>query len=128
VPARRLIAAALAGAILAFAGCGGDDDGGGDQLDTADIQERLTAKLEEPTGTPSARREPIEVTSLECPGEVEKKKGAEFECDVETSDGLSGTVEVELDDDEGEAVTYEAQLEGENRTVGKSGSLDPGEP
>jgi hypothetical protein len=126
---KRPILAALAAAALALGACGGDDDGGGeDKLDTGDIQQRLTEKLEEPTGTPSARREPLEITSLECPGEVEKKKGTEFECDVEATDDLSGTIEVELDDDEGEGITYEAELRGGNRTVGKSGSLDPDSP
>jgi hypothetical protein len=121
------LTALVAAAALALPACGGDDDGE-DKLDTADIQERITEKLEEPTGTASSGSERLEITSLECPDEVEKKKGAEIECDVEASGGLSGTIEVELDDDEGEAVTYEAQLEGENRSVGKSGSLDAGEP
>ena len=121
---RRRATLFLAVAALAVAGCGGDDDGGGeDKLDTGSIQERLTAELEDQPTTSTA--EPLEVTSMECPDEVDKKKGTEFECDVETADGLTGTVEVELDDDEGEAVTYEAELQGENRSVGKSGSLEP---
>lgn len=118
----------LAAAALALAGCGGDDDGGDEnKLDTADIQERLEEKLSEPPVSETSGTQ-LEFSSFECPDEVDKEKGAEFECEVEAQDGLSGTVEVELDDDEGEAVTYDLQLEGENRSVGKSGSLEPEEP
>ena len=120
----------LAAAAFALAGCGGDDGGGGDEnkLQTADIQERLTAELEEDTGGTASRTEPLEITSLECPEEGEKKKGTEFEGDVEAAGDLTGTVVVELDDDEGKGLTYEAELEGPSRSVGKSGSVQPDEP
>ena len=127
--AKRLVPLLLALTALALAACGGDDDEDESKLDTGSIEERLTAKLEEDTtGSAAPRSDPLDVTSLECPDEVEKKKGTEFECDVEASGGLSGSIEVELDDDEGEGITYESQLEAPNRSVGSSGSLDPGEP
>ena len=127
LPAKRLIAAALAVAALALGACGGDDDEGDEnKLDTADIQQRLREKLSERPSSGAGTQ--LEISSFECPDEVEKEKGAEFECEIEAQDGLSGTVEVELDDDTGEAITYEAQLEGENRGLSKAGSLEAGEP
>jgi len=70
---------------LAVPGCGGDD-----KLDTANLEEKLKDALSQPGsfspnpgGGPSTYEPAVNVESVDCPDDVEPKKGAEFRCDVQ---------------------------------------------
>ena len=78
--------AAVAG--LAFTGCG--------TLDTAQGEGQIKKEIEKATGLKNVK--------VDCPDDVEQKKGKDFECKV--SGGPTGTVKVAQTDDDGH-VTYD---------------------
>jgi hypothetical protein len=137
---RRSALALVAAAALALGACGDDDDNGngngggngGDEntLDASAVEDKLQEGLSS-EGGPGEQLDvgpSIEVTSVECPDDVPKEKGAEFECDMEANDlkddvELTGTVTVTLEDAEGESLKYQTDLTGPGKTVKQSGTL-----
>jgi hypothetical protein len=100
LPARLLVGAAMIGAALALAACGGQT------IDSEDLEAQLTDQLSAETDL-----DPADV-SVTCPDDIEAEEGREFECTL-TANGEDATVEVTLTDDEGgfRAVLPPGQLE-----------------
>ncbi|MDQ3936254.1 MAG: DUF4333 domain-containing protein, partial [Actinomycetota bacterium] len=92
VTRRRLAAAALASAALALGACGGDDE---ETLDVGPIEDGIAKGVERDNpGT--------NVASVECPDDVEKKKGVKFKCRVRgTKKGQQAEATVTQVDDDG---------------------------
>jgi hypothetical protein len=76
---------AVAGALL-LTGCG-------EKLDTRRIEFDVKQKLEERTGA--------KVVSVDCPGDVEPKRGDTFRCTARTAAGEQVPVEVVQEDESG---------------------------
>jgi hypothetical protein len=89
---RRLLAIVLvAAAAVLGAACGEA------KLDTARVEDQIGETLAKRTG--------VGIDSVECPGEVEAKKGDSFRCTATTEREEQIVVNVRQDDDEG-AVTW----------------------
>ena len=78
----------LAVCALAAAGCGG---GGG--LDVDKAEREIGDKVEQQTATKDV--------TIDCPDDIEEKKGDVFECDLSAKGGVKATVKVTQVDDEG---------------------------
>ena len=120
--ARRLVVAVCA---IAVWGCGGSDDGGGSaklntQTVARNLQQELNSAGSSSFGSPSSA---VNVTSLVCPSEVDKKKGTSFTCQAKGDDGVAGPVNVTLLDDTGNKIQYKAKLKGPGVTSTKSGTV-----
>ncbi len=72
--------------------CGGDS-----KLDTAGLETQMKETLSDRTG--------IAIESVDCPDEVESKRGASFRCTARTEKGERVVLNVTQDDDDG-AVTW----------------------
>jgi NAD(P)H-hydrate repair Nnr-like enzyme with NAD(P)H-hydrate epimerase domain len=80
---RALVAAALiAFAALGTAGCGGK------VIDDQKAETAIKADFERSTG--------VKVTSVDCPGNVDVKPGATFDCTVNAASGRSATVTLKI--------------------------------
>lgn len=77
-------ASAVAISALAFAGCG--------NLDT----DKLEDKIKE-----DAKKDNVTLSSVDCPSDVEAKKGKDFTCTAKLANGQTLTLKVEQTDDEG---------------------------
>jgi Domain of unknown function (DUF4333) len=77
----RLLAAFLLSTAV-LAGCGSDDT---KTVDTAGIEQQIGSQLSGPT---------VRISSVSCPGDVEKQKGDTFDCSVKIEGGGSATVVV----------------------------------
>jgi Domain of unknown function (DUF4333) len=75
---------ALAAAALLVSGCGG--------LDT----DKLETKIKE-----DAKKDGVTLTAVDCPSDVEAKKGKNFTCKATVQGGGSLTLAIEQTDDEG---------------------------
>ena len=80
------IAAACLSVVL-LAGCGDRT------LDTSRLETQIAKTLSERTGRP--------ITTVDCPNDVQAKKGGQFACTVTTSRNESVRVNVTQDDDQG---------------------------
>jgi hypothetical protein len=124
----RWTAASLAIGI-ALAGCG-DEDGGGDgesgdapaKLAPAQI-DKIENTLESALASPGGFDEPgAEVQAVECPADIEQKRGEEFQCEIRRSDG-EGVATVTLVDERGTDIAYEADIAG-SRITGRQDVID----
>lgn len=99
----RSVVAALAGAaMIGVAACGG-----GDTIDTGELEEELRVQLSEDAGVDA------DLVTVECPEDIEAEEGRELECELTAPNGDLVVVEVTLTDDEGsfEAVVPPQQFE-----------------
>jgi hypothetical protein len=75
-------------ACLVLASCGGDSN-----LDTAGLESQMKKTLSDRTGIP--------IASVDCPDEVEPKRGRSFGCTATTERGERVVLRVTQEDDEG---------------------------
>jgi hypothetical protein len=108
----RLLAVPVLAAV-AFAGCGGGDDG---KVDTKNAQATLRREVGPFTGVLPEQLN-HSVSSLDCPGKV--AKGAAYNCGVSLSDGLAGTLRV-TPGPGGETISWTASLRHDGATVRSS--------
>lgn len=73
----------------ALAGCGEDDE-----IDNTRIEREIAAGVEKQTAT--------EDVEIECPDDVEMKKGDVFECGLTAAGGVEARVKVTQTNDEGD--------------------------
>jgi hypothetical protein len=79
----RCLRVSLVVAVLAAAGCGGDEDD--DTVDAGQIEQGIEQSLSTPT---------TQITSASCPDDVTSETGARFSCSAKFSGGGSAKVEV----------------------------------
>ncbi len=75
---------ALALAAVVISGCG--------NLDT----DKLESKIKE-----DAKKDGVTLTSVDCPSDIEAKKGKDFTCTAKVSTGQTLTLNIQQTDDEG---------------------------
>lgn len=85
---RRLSLSILMVGAFAAAGCGG---GGG--LDVGKAERTIADEVEKQTATQEVK--------IDCPDDVDQKKGDVFECDLSARGGVKATVKVTQVDDDG---------------------------
>src|SRR4051794_37585544 len=80
-PARMGVAAVAIGAVL-ITGCGSK------VIDDSKAEDAIKSDVEKNTS--------VKVSSVDCPGDVEVKTGATFQCTVRAQDGRSATVTLKI--------------------------------
>jgi hypothetical protein len=90
VGARRALAAALVA--LALGACSASVSVGGKNLDTAKLEDRISAEIDKQLNVK---------TDVSCPRNVKIKEGDTFECTAKADDGSTRQVQVTQKDDEG---------------------------
>ena len=94
--AKKFLAVAIAVPALAVAAAGCSVSiGGGDTIDSADLEKQLADQL-----APQAGVDPADV-SVSCPEDQEVEKGAEFQCELTAPNGDKVQVDVTLTNDDG---------------------------
>jgi Domain of unknown function (DUF4333) len=83
----RLFVPLLAAGALAVAGCGDK------KLDTGKLEGKIKDGIEQQAG--------VKIKSVDCPDDVEVKKGDSFNCKATTTSGQTANVKVSQRDDEG---------------------------
>ena len=76
-------------ALAVLAGCGG-----GDEIDDAQVEREIAGEVEKQTAT--------EDVEIDCPDDVEMKKGDVFECGLTAAGGVEARVKVTQTNDEGD--------------------------
>jgi major membrane immunogen (membrane-anchored lipoprotein) len=84
---RRLTLLAALAAALGLAACGEKT------LDTGDAEDKIADGVQE--------QQNYEPENVECPDDMEAKKGNTYECTVTAPDGKEAKAEIEMLDDEG---------------------------
>ncbi len=107
----RLTASGLAVLAIVAAGCT-------KTLDTESVESTFAAAIEEQTGA--------HVASVECPGDVEAKAGATFECTATGEDQTRVRISVLQEDAEGKVSFDEPLLHTANTEQGLAGELGEG--
>jgi hypothetical protein len=103
---RFLISVMAIAAITVTAGCGGSSSA---KIDAAAVEKTLTSRVESSSS--------VHVQSLNCPDGVEQKKGVTFTCDLATTEGLTGKMNVTQEDDTAETFSWKAKLSGGGTTM-----------
>ena len=67
--------------------------GGGGGLDTDELEREIAPEVERKTGT--------EDVKVDCPDDVDEKKGEDFQCDLSAAGGVKAKVDVKQVDDDG---------------------------
>ena len=94
--AKKILAVVVAVPALAIATAGCSVSiGGGDTIDSADLEKELADQL-----APQAGVDPADV-SVSCPDDQEAEKGAKFQCELTAPNGDKVQVDVTLTNDEG---------------------------
>jgi hypothetical protein len=108
-------------AALATVGCASSSQGGDTEqappakVDTPAIEASLESALKSGGSGPQVKR-------VSCPSQVPARPGVGFECEVTGTDGLAGSVRVELQDAKGTSYSYKGSLEASGETQEVSGS------
>ncbi|MDW5594526.1 DUF4333 domain-containing protein [Conexibacter stalactiti] len=92
---RAALAALLASAALAVAGCGASVTVGGITIDHEKAQKMVVDNL-------SGNGEQISARAAVCPEDVDAEKGATFDCAVTWENGGRGSATVHIDSDDGD--------------------------
>jgi hypothetical protein len=103
---RFLVSVMAIAAIAITAGCGGSSSA---KIDSAGVEKALKARVESSSS--------VKVQSLNCPDGVEQKKGISFSCDLTTTEGLTGKMNVTQEDDTASTFSWKAKLSGGGTTM-----------